>query len=205
MGLRPLALSHVEYTDGDVLGMLLAAASLLPIALVVATATLAAFRRELRLISLLSGLLLCEASAQLIKRTLMQPRPPSALSDRSPGMPSSHAQLMAFLAAYLTAFLYRDCTMQWRLTKHICVAALTAACGTVCAARVYLQYHSPDQVVAGLAIGAALGLAWLALTDHLLVPRFRTIQHSRLGKVCCRRAAANAALSWHFHSFRTGR
>jgi dolichyldiphosphatase len=42
-----------------------------------------------------------------------------------------------------------------------------AGAGAVGASRVYLQYHTPKQVLAGAGAGAACALAWFVATDRL--------------------------------------
>jgi dolichyldiphosphatase len=54
------------------------------------------------------------------------------------------------------------------LLEAIELAALLVLTGAVCFARVYLGYHSLEQVAAGAALGAAFAWAWhrLALAAH---------------------------------------
>lgn len=87
-------------------------------------------------------------------------------------MPSSHAQFVAFFCVYLTLFLLfrhsphpSDTHTPTTLNERILLALwsiLLAA--TVCASRVYLHYHTVNQVLVGCAVGTVTALAWFAFT-----------------------------------------
>jgi dolichyldiphosphatase len=101
----------------------------------------------------------------------MQPRPPETCEAlgicEKHGMPSSHAQVMAYAACmYLLVCWRRSRRGRTRpppaaarrarmVLGALEAAALIIVTGTVCVARVYLGYHSAPQVVAGAALGAA--------------------------------------------------
>jgi dolichyldiphosphatase len=88
------------------------------------------------------------------------------------GMPSSHAQFVAFFAAYLSLFILirhnsRDNVHQ--SSTHVptplwqrMLLALSSVVGAAAVARsrIYLNYHTPRQVLAGCAVGAACAVAW---------------------------------------------
>lgn len=87
-------------------------------------------------------------------------------------MPSSHAQFLAFFSVYLTLFLLfrhsphpSDTHTPTTLNQRIALAVwsfLFAA--IVCASRVYLSYHTVNQVLVGCFAGAITALAWFAVT-----------------------------------------
>ena len=90
-------------------------------------------------------------------------------------MPSSHAQFMAFFAAYLTLFLlyrhtptpasaypYCDFLLRAALTVGLCAGA-----SAVAVSRIYLNYHTPRQVLAGCSAGLVCACAWFVLTGAL--------------------------------------
>lgn len=88
------------------------------------------------------------------------------------GMPSNHAQFVAFGAAYVLLFVTRRCkgAPTWeRLLAAVVAVALAGACA---ASRVYLGYHTTEQVLVGLVVGAGCGGAWFAFTEAVLVRRF---------------------------------
>jgi dolichyldiphosphatase len=91
------------------------------------------------------------------------------------GMPSSHAQFMTFFAVYLTLFLafrhtpayagpYPYCGFLLRaaVTVGLCAAAVGVA-----ASRIYLNYHTPKQVLAGCGAGFVFACSWFVLTSLL--------------------------------------
>lgn len=91
------------------------------------------------------------------------------------GMPSSHAQFVAFFSVSLTLFLlvrhvptastsYSPSTFQERLLLSILSLFCAAA---VAASRVYLNYHTAKQVWVGVAAGVGFALFWFVLTAVL--------------------------------------
>jgi dolichyldiphosphatase len=91
------------------------------------------------------------------------------------GMPSSHAQFVAFFSIYLGLFLlvrhqphpsrtHTPLSFAHRLS--LSAAALISA-AAVAVSRVYLNYHTPKQVVAGSAAGALCAIAWYIVTRYL--------------------------------------
>ncbi len=167
--MKPFSLTYVRYPGGDPLGAAMALASLAPFCVIVATFGAFFARRELWDVGTLLGILANEILAQTLKRVFQQPRPVScALVDfcETRGMPSSHAQL-AWFAAAVAILAYRR-----RRDAHPASARVLDAFGAllvaahvpmalaVTASRVYLGYHSAEQVAAGAAVGAAAGAAW---------------------------------------------
>lgn len=83
------------------------------------------------------------------------------------GMPSSHSQFVAFFAVYLSLFLlYRHTptlpnppVMSWLLVLGLCTGA-----GIVAISRIYLNYHTPKQVLAGIAAGVLCAFSWFFVT-----------------------------------------
>lgn len=84
------------------------------------------------------------------------------------GMPSSHAQFVTFFSISLTLFLlirhqprasstHAPRTFVERLL--LSVLALTGA-GAVAQSRIYLNYHTPKQVLVGVAAGAIFAVVW---------------------------------------------
>ena len=87
-------------------------------------------------------------------------------------MPSSHAQFVAFFSVYITLFLllrhsphpsdtHTPTTFNQRILLSLCSILFAA---TVCASRVYLSYHTVNQVLVGFVAGVACALAWFTLT-----------------------------------------
>lgn len=90
-------------------------------------------------------------------------------------MPSSHAQFMAFFAAYLTLFLvfrhtsasvtpYPYCNI---LLRTVTMLGLCFGAVAVAVSRIYLNYHTPRQVLAGCGAGTVCAFGWFAITELL--------------------------------------
>lgn len=94
---------------------------------------------------------------------------------RGYGMPSSHSQFVAFFSFSLSLFLllrHVPDTSTNRspasLTQRVllsCLACLSAV--AVATSRVYLNYHTPKQVLAGFVAGIIIGALWFVFTAYL--------------------------------------
>lgn len=88
------------------------------------------------------------------------------------GMPSSHSQFMAFFSVYLVLFLlYRHVPASatsypysGTLLRGLVTVILGAVAAGVAASRVYLNYHTPEQVLAGSAAGVVCAVGWFVVT-----------------------------------------
>lgn len=88
------------------------------------------------------------------------------------GMPSSHAQFVSFFAVALTLFaLFRHAphaqhpfssthvpTPFWQ--RALLSLFVFAGAAAVAQSRIYLSYHTPNQVYVGCVAGAACAVAW---------------------------------------------
>ena len=92
------------------------------------------------------------------------------------GMPSSHAQFVAFFSTSLTLFLLvrHNPHQPHTSTTHIAtpfwqrlaLALLSIVCaGAVAQSRIYLNYHTPRQVYAGVAAGSLCAIGWFAVVS----------------------------------------
>ncbi|KAJ1982320.1 hypothetical protein H4R35_000343 [Dimargaris xerosporica] len=97
--LSALSLTHVQYRANDPLSLAMAYASLVPLGLLCAYATWVIARRELTAVLMLAGQLGNEVVNFACKSYIAQHRPTSFLGTGY-GMPSSHAQFMAFFAVF---------------------------------------------------------------------------------------------------------
>ena len=140
-----------------------------------------------------TGQMACEGLNFGLKRLIREERPrrmsppasPSAASriadsfiemtGKGYGMPSSHAQFVAFFAVSLTLFLivrhvptkttsYSPTTFLERLLLSF-FAFLGA--GAVSSSRVYLNYHTPRQVWVGVVAGTMFSVIWFLFTASL--------------------------------------
>lgn len=91
------------------------------------------------------------------------------------GMPSSHAQFVAFFSLYFVLFLLLRHAPNLSTSQHATtflerVAISILAClgaGAVSVSRVYLNYHTPKQVLAGCAAGIVFAVFWFSFTSYL--------------------------------------
>lgn len=137
------------------------------------------------------GQMACEALNWVLKRLIQEERPRRELgrhkylgsADRTVemygkgyGMPSSHAQFVAFFSLSLTLFLllrhnphHPDTTSSTHVPTSILarLALSTLALGgaaAVALSRIYLNYHTERQVYAGCLAGAAFAILWFGAT-----------------------------------------
>jgi dolichyldiphosphatase len=165
MGKVPFSLTFVRYEEGDTIGKAAALLSLAPVFIIVAYATLLVARRELHTLFILVGQLSNVALNGALKRAIGAPRPAGADRDDL-GMPSDHAQFMAFWAAYACLFLARRVSFGGRPGWRACLGtAVTVLALLVAGSRVYLGYHSPAQIGVGLVVGALVACGWYALYE----------------------------------------
>ncbi|KAL7812194.1 PAP2 domain-containing protein [Trichoderma gracile] len=102
--LASLSVTHVYYDPNDYLSLLCAYLALLPQALCVVYATLIFSTREAEICLAFAGQLACEALNFLLKRIIKEERP-RRIHGKGYGMPSSHAQFVAFWSVSLALFL----------------------------------------------------------------------------------------------------
>uniref|UniRef100_T1IY84 Dolichyldiphosphatase n=1 Tax=Strigamia maritima TaxID=126957 RepID=T1IY84_STRMM len=175
-----LAISHVEYPQGDWLGNFMAVSSLSPLVILVGFVTLIIFRRDLHTITFFCGTLLNEAVNWVLKHIIRESRPCRGreVLFTEYGMPSSHSQFMWFFATYVAFFMlirlhqisnssFMDNAWKYFVTLCVFWSALTVSYG-----RVYLQYHTWTQVVSGALLGGVLGCLWFAVMQLILTPLF---------------------------------
>lgn len=166
--------------------------ALVPQGLCVVYASLIWSSREVEVLLMFAGQMGCEALNWILKRIIKEERPrrmhnPAVsrvtmligcwieIHGKGYGMPSSHAQFVAFFSIYLTLFLlvrhephptktHTPLSLTHRLS--LSVAALLSA-AAVAGSRVYLSYHTPKQVMAGCAAGAVIAVGWFVATAIL--------------------------------------
>ncbi|KAI9375860.1 phosphatidic acid phosphatase type 2/haloperoxidase [Aspergillus egyptiacus] len=170
---RPLAslsLTHVHYNPDDPLSLLSAWLALVPQALCVVYVTLIWASREVEVGLMFAGQLACEALNFALKRIIKEERP-KQMFGKGYGMPSSHAQFVAFFAVYMCLFLiFRHSpgpTSRGPLfgvinSFGICLGAIAVA-----VSRIYLTYHTTRQVLAGWLVGVGFALVWFQFTSIL--------------------------------------
>ncbi|OJJ43835.1 hypothetical protein ASPZODRAFT_876470 [Penicilliopsis zonata CBS 506.65] len=169
--LASFSLTHVHYNPADPLSFLSAWLALVPQALCIAYVTLAWASREMELILMFAGQMGCEALNFVLKRLIKEERP-KKMYGKGYGMPSSHAQFVTYFAIYISLFiLFRHVpsptTGHSFLTRLFVAIAACVGAGAVATSRIYLNYHTPKQVLVGCAAGAFCAMSWFFITGIL--------------------------------------
>jgi len=175
---KPILLTHVTYPEDDLIGKVLAWSSLFPIFIIVSFLTLILFRREVHTMMFFVGIILSEAVNLGLKSYLREPRPcrpgDEMLLYSKYGMPSAHCQFMCFFAAYLILFAYIRLkpheSEKFIIRKHVIAFSSLLAAVLVSISRIYLHYHTLEQVVIGSLIGVIGGIAWFCIVGSFLMP-----------------------------------
>jgi dolichyldiphosphatase len=162
-----LQLTAVHYDAGDRIGHLLALCTLLPILISFSIIILFIVNRQLASIQLGIGLIGNEVLNAVLKRWLAHPRPNH--SQRSDyGMPSSHAQFSGFFAMYMLLLLW----WRWRIGSFIkrFIYSTVVLVGSllVCYSRIYLHYHTEEQVLVGILVGTVVAILYYWLCYRLI-------------------------------------
>jgi dolichyldiphosphatase len=121
-----------------------------------------------------AGQMGCEALNFLLKRWIREERP-RQMYGKGYGMPSSHSQFVTYFSLSLSLFLlFRHAPnpsathTPSSLLERTLLSLLACFCATaVAASRVYLNYHTPKQVLVGCAAGAVFAVAWFLFAMYL--------------------------------------
>ncbi|KAH6684769.1 phosphatidic acid phosphatase type 2/haloperoxidase [Halenospora varia] len=170
--LASLSLTHVHYDPNDPVSYFCAWLALVPQGLCVMYATLIWSTREIEILLMFGGQLACEALNFALKRILKEERP-KQMHGKGYGMPSSHSQFVAFFSISLTLFLlFRHVPKKptpshtpLSLPARIFLSGLALGnAGLVAWSRIYLNYHTPKQVIVGCTAGAISAIGWFIIT-----------------------------------------
>lgn len=172
--LIPFDDTYILYDARDPLSFVSAYFSLIPIAVLIFELSWFITTREFEACIMAAGQVANEAFNNIIKIIVRQPRPMSfGASFQSDtlrsgyGMPSAHSQFMGFFCMYTSlryCLRWKDLTKAKRLLGVFTVT-LFAFC--VCFSRVYLQYHTPEQVLVGFAVGLSTGSTYFFIVGIL--------------------------------------
>ncbi|CAL8071922.1 unnamed protein product [Calicophoron daubneyi] len=157
-----------------------------PIFIAIGLSTLVLFRRDLFTICQFIGLLINELTNIVLKRFLKHPRPTQlSAQTRSYGMPSDHSQFMGFFCACFICFLFirLDKKSFSHGFRYILCGGCILSTLLTCYSRIYLFYHTVQQVFVGLALGIIFGLAWFLIVQVFLTPMFPQMCNSFIGRI----------------------
>lgn len=181
---RAVSLVHVRYQENDMLGYILALSSLAPIFIGVGGfVSHFILRRELQAFFFALGITLSEILNHFIKDLVKQARPTTcALLEMcdSHGWPSSHSQFMCFFSTYMMLLALRRLSFSDKLSKWFCALVSWPFTLLTLYSRIYLGYHSLEQVIAGSLFGSLLGAGWYWYVEKKVVPFFPRIEKARI-------------------------
>ncbi|MCO5555844.1 hypothetical protein L7F22_009389 [Adiantum nelumboides] len=175
-----LALTHVQYHPNDPLAYPLSLITLSPPFLVVVYVVICLIRRDLTIILGFFGQLACEGFNLILKRLFKQGRPTDFLGTGY-GMPSSHSQFVGYFMLFWCAHFIRfrpgmsrkkrkqnkpSLIDLIRTLEHSALVAFIIFGSLITAySRYHLSYHTPLQIIVGLSLGMASGLAWYIVCE----------------------------------------
>lgn len=174
--LASLSLTHVHYDPTDPISYFCAWLALVPQGLCVVYATLVWSTREFEILLMFAGQMGCEALNFALKRLIKEERP-KQMFGKGYGMPSSHAQFVAYFSVTLMLFLlFRHTPPKQATPLHTPLSlpsrillSMLALCSAASVAwsRIYLNYHTEKQVLVGCAAGALSAVLWFLATTIL--------------------------------------
>lgn len=110
------------------------------------------FKQEPSVLWALLGSIVSSFINKALKKVINQQRPASARKE-DPGMPSSHANSLAFLGTYSSLALAQYYSTEAAVALFICSMFLTWL-------RVALGYHTYPQVIVGFCLGSTTAIGW---------------------------------------------
>lgn len=167
----PFDLTYVVYDPKDALGLISVHFSLFPIYTMVFYASWFLLTREIEPVIVVAGHLVSEIVNKIAKRFLKEPRPEFhrefGTGSLTYGMPSAHGQHMGFFAGYFVCIVIFKINHLSMIQKYFGCFLLAFACIGVCFSRVYLMYHTTQQVVVGTLFGILLGCLYFIFSSIL--------------------------------------
>ncbi|CAO3700541.1 unnamed protein product [Rhizopus stolonifer] len=82
-------------------------------------------------------------------------------------MPSSHSQFIWYFATFASLYLFKHIQLDHNLWKSLSSLAMITLALLVSISRVYLGYHTVNQVIVGSLAGSFFGLFWYAIVNKL--------------------------------------
>lgn len=157
-----------------------------------------------------AGAVASSAANKALKRLLAHERPAGA-PKADPGMPSSHANSLSFLAVTAALEIWRvggggggggwGAGASASAAAGVAVLSLGAFLSWL---RVRLGFHTPEQVAAGCTFGAACALGWHALAPPALEALAGAAGSERAAGACLKGVAALAGAAFALGNARGG-
>ncbi|OBA16906.1 uncharacterized protein OGAPODRAFT_38952, partial [Ogataea polymorpha] len=161
--LVPFDHTYILYDESNIFSLAVALFSLLPILILVFLFSWFVVTREIECCLIALGQVINDVISCMLKKLVKLERPTKGQIFKKEGglvygMPSSHAQFMAFFVTYMSLRMF----LQWptpveRSTKIGLSVLLVAAQVLVCYSRLYFEYHDLAQIWVGTLLGQVLG------------------------------------------------
>lgn len=168
----PFDHTYILYDPNDIVSTACVQLSLLPVYIMVFYTSWFLITRESEPVIVVGGHLTSEILNKIVKKIFKQPRPAFhrnfglASSSLLYGMPSAHSQFMGFFAAYYVLIALFKVPLSRRERISVIVILPCLALG-VAFSRVYLMYHTVEQVAIGVALGTTFGSFYFVVTSIL--------------------------------------
>lgn len=190
MDYNPIPFDHtyILYEPSDIISNICVHLSLLPVYIMVFYTSWFLVTREIEPVLVVGGHLIGEVLNKIIKHLIKQPRPDfhkdfgAGSYGLTYGMPSAHSQFIGFFATYfLCIVLFKVPMPRWQKSAFAAVFPVVGL--AVAFSRVYLLYHTVQQVLVGLMVGVVWALVYfpvlslardVGLVDWVLLRPFVT-------------------------------
>lgn len=182
--LVPWKESYVRYEDGDLIGLVYAIITLIPLYGAIGYLTVFLFRRDIQTLFILSGQCFSIIISSILKDIIGQPRPLTQDDLLDYGMPSSHAVFASYLGTIIILQIYAiPSRFLHNLLKFIYISVVIAISCAACASRVYLGYHYFSQVLVGAILGGSIAVLWYRMmTSRIIRILFKYLCSTRIGR-----------------------
>ncbi|PSK75950.1 hypothetical protein CJJ07_004243 [Candidozyma auris] len=166
----PFDHTYILYNPNDLISTVCVQFSLLPIYIMVFYTSWFLITREIEPVIAVGGHLLGELTNKVVKCIVKQPRPDfhkdfgAGSYGLTYGMPSAHSQFMGFFASYYICTILMKVPLR-RGGKAVGVLALGSAAFGVAFSRVYLMYHTIEQVFVGVLVGLVMGTGYFVVAS----------------------------------------
>ena len=128
-------------------------------------------RRDLVVVDMGAGALLSGLLSKALKVLINRSRPTAVAAD--PGMPSSHATNLFFMATFIASHVTLGLQSFDRVAVLVTLAALLTALG-LSYLRIASGHHTAPQILAGAALGTGFGVFWCSAASPVLTAGLMT-------------------------------
>ncbi|CAK9438557.1 uncharacterized protein LODBEIA_P27810 [Lodderomyces beijingensis] len=170
----PFDHTYILYDPTDIISIISVQFSLLPIYIMVFYLSWFLVTREIEPVIIVAGHLCSEVVNKVMKLIFKNPRPDfhrefGAINGKGHvlnyGMPSAHAQFIGFFAAYYSCVLLFKIEHLKKWHRRTGSLVLMMVAFGVAGSRIYLQYHTWQQVVVGVVVGVIFGLCYFVVSS----------------------------------------